>query len=279
MLHALVEGEAIVVAGGNVYPLSPGSVVFLPRGARHVLASGPGIEPAPADAAMVHLPDRRLPDLKLHGGGRAARFVCGTFQLAESRSHPLVAMLPEALVVDPSHADGPWLDATLRRIQELVDDEAAGHQAIVARLSDTLLVEALKTWAATEEESLGASWIRGLCHSRLGGVVLQLHRDPARAWTVDGLAAGAGMSRSAFAAAFRTVVGEPPRQFLTKWRMNVAARVLRESDFSVAEVAAKVGYASEQAFGKAFKRAVGATPAEFRRAARRLDGGANLVDG
>jgi transcriptional regulator GlxA family with amidase domain len=162
--------------------------------------------------------------------------------------------------------DPRWIDATLGLIASEIEARPPGHRATVGRLADVLFVQALRAYAAAPEAGENG-WLRALVAPRIGEVLQRMHERPAERWTLGRLARIAGMSRSAFAARFSALVGEPPLAYLTNWRMHRALRLLQTGEASMREVAATVGYANESSFGKAFRRAVGMTAGEARRRA------------
>ncbi len=204
------------------------------------------------------------PTLVVDGGGRLTRLICGSIRFAHSATHPLLSVLPRAISVKPAPDNAAWLEATLRLIEHELTTAQPGASTLVARLSDVLLVNAIRHWVVEHAFEEGAGWVRGLTDPRVARALGCVHRDPAQPWTVDTLARRSGMSRSGFAARFAELVGESPARYLTRWRMHLAAQALRECSDSMATIAESVGYSSEHAFAKAFKRTLGVTPGAFR---------------
>ena len=267
VFHAVVEGRAILCVGDDELSLPAGSAVFLPHGARHVMTSDSALTPVLASDVTREAPDGGPSTMVLDGGGSVTRLICGHIWFEHSRAHPLLSVLPAAIRVRATD-NASWLDSTVRLIDHELSQGRPGSSMLISRLSDVLLVNALRHWVVERGAEQGAGWIRGLSDPQIAKALTCVHREPAAAWTVETLARRAGMSRSAFAARFAELVGESPSRYLTQWRMHLAARALRErASESMAEIAESVGYASEHAFSKAFKRTLGVTPSAFRASA------------
>ncbi len=264
VFHAVVEGAATLVVGEQTLTLTTGSAVFLPHGARHVMTSDPELEPTPARELTQREHEGSVPTMVLDGGGGVTRLICGSIRFEHSEAHPLLSILPSAIRVHASADNASWLQSSIRLIDHELSSGRPGSNMLVARLSDVLLVNALRHWVSERGAEQGAGWIRGLCDAQIAKALTCVHQEPATAWTVESLARASGMSRSAFAARFSELVGESPSRYLTRWRMHLAAKALRERRDTMAEIAESVGYASEHAFSKAFKRTLGMTPSAFR---------------
>jgi transcriptional regulator GlxA family with amidase domain len=162
----------------------------------------------------------------------------------------------------------PWLESTLDFIAVEAQARRPGSQTLIGRLSELLVLHVIRTHLTTLDGALNTSsnnWLAALTEPQVGAAVALLHTDPARAWTVGCLARKVGMSRSAFAARFTRLVGQPPLHYLTRIRMQLAAELLRGSGVGTAQIAERVGYVSDTAFCKAFKRAFGQAPGAYRR--------------
>jgi AraC-like DNA-binding protein len=194
--------------------------------------------------------------LRYGGGGAQTALVCGGFGLDEAAAHPILRALPSLVHI---HGSVPWVAATLDLLSAEVASDAPGAEEVTSRLADALLAQALRVALA---ELDGSSALRD---PQLAAAIARVHGQPGRAWTVGELAADIGLSRSAFAARFRELVGEPPRRYITRTRLAHAAALLHETDACLAEIAARTGYATEFSFGKAFKRRFGVAPGAYRR--------------
>lgn len=264
--HVVLAGSAWLtpLPGGPGFApveLGPGDVVLLGRGVPHAMTSEPGTplvdfrptRPSPATPfGRVSLP----------GPGARATIVCGAYRLRRHRPHPLLRDLPEVVHLPAVPGRHPGL----RAMVGLLGDELAAHPAgaavVAPSLVDALLVYMLRAWLSETAGQPG--WSAALADPVTARALAAIHGDPARAWTVERLGAAAGLSRAAFARRFTTLVGEPPLTYLTRWRMTTAARLLRESDRPLAQVASAVGYGSAFAFAKAFRREYATTPGGYR---------------
>jgi AraC-like DNA-binding protein len=201
---------------------------------------------------------------RLHHGGRGARtaLLCGGFVLQGGGGHPLLRALPAVLHIrGVAGRPAPWLAATLALLS--ADSDAPGAEEVVSRLADALLIQALRAALAELQSSDGPA-VLALSDPAIASAIELIHGDPARGRTVGELAAHAALSRSAFSARFRELVGESPKRYITRTRLAHAATLLHKSDASLAEIAHEVGYGSEFSFAKAFKRAFGVAPGAYR---------------
>ncbi|MEU7514342.1 AraC family transcriptional regulator [Streptomyces sp. NPDC042898] len=260
--------------------LSTGDVVFLPHGTGHLLAdspdssaSGPVVdaeECVPVPSASPYVSDRVDPTGR---GGPVTALLCGTYQLDPSRTHPLLHGLPD-LIHLPAARPGrpPELAAAVELLAAELRRPGLGTDAAVPALLDTLLLYILRIWFAEQAAAAapGASgWAAALADPAVKAALHAMHRSPDVPWTVERLAAEAGLSRAPFARRFAALVGRPPLAYLTWWRMTLAERLLRTTDAPLRTVAEQVGYGTEFAFSAAFKRVHGSAPGGYRRAARR----------
>jgi AraC-like DNA-binding protein len=272
--HAVLEGECVVVVnGGEPVRLVAGDVTLLPTGAGHVLASSASVpaksvvclsELHPVEPGIVHVP----------GPGPLTHLMCAGVAYQHDGAHPALSLLPKVVhLTSQDTAAARGLDATLAMLAgELVDDQP-GVQTVVDRMVDVVFVQILRAWIAREDGAQSA-WLRALRDPIVAGALARIHDEPAHPWSVAELADAVGMSRAAFARRFAELVGEPPLTYVTRWRIDLAARRLRTLDQPVSAVARGVGYTSEYAFSRAFSRARGISPARYRIAAREADVGA-----
>lgn len=253
--------------------LAAGDLVVLPHGRGYSLADGARVP----SIRLTDLLGKDLPDgsqnsgaaslLRHGGGGPEARMICGAFLFEGSEGHPLLSLLPPVVHV-PAEAgrQGGWLEMTLRLLSHEAGHPRPGTETLITRLIDILFVQVVRAWLESLPEGRGG-WLGALRDRQIGAALGCIHREPQRAWSVASLASAALMSRSAFAARFTALVGEPPLSYLTRWRMHLAADLLRGKGLSLSEVANRIGYESEAAFSRAFKRRLGASPGAFRRPA------------
>ncbi|MBM4381232.1 MAG: AraC family transcriptional regulator, partial [Deltaproteobacteria bacterium] len=266
--HLVRRGRCWLRLSGSHRPveLAEGDVVVLPRGWRHVLPSGARTPPRPYRETLAQQAGRG-------GNGPAASLVCGAFAFDTPEPHPLLSALPQVV---HAHSRGAGAPASLTAVMGVLEQElsrpAAGSDVVVRRLLDVVLLYAIRGWveAGSGEEATG--WMGALRDGPTARALGALHAEPGRRWTLEGLARRSGVSRATLARSFRARVGEAPLAYLRRWRMTLAAQALRQRDVAVAELALQAGYESEAAFHRAFTRARGVTPAEYRKAARQPTG-------
>jgi AraC-like DNA-binding protein len=193
--------------------------------------------------------------------------VCGSFSFAVPDGLPLLALLPELLRLRGDGAPRGWLEPTLRMLAEEARQRRAGGTIVTSRLTDVLFVQVVRAWLDAQPAPAG-NWLAALRDPRIGAALARIHGRPEHPWSVAELAAEVGMSRSPFAARFAALAGDPPLAYLARWRAQVAARLLRETSLALGAVADRVGYESEAAFSRAFRRAMGVAPGAYRRARR-----------
>lgn len=260
--HVVTRGRCLLEVDGRTVETGPGDLVLVPRGRGHALSGSPGAA-TPSIATLEHGTGAAHHGvLRTGGGGDLTTMVCGAVRLDHPAARTLVDLLP-ALVQVPATPASP-LGAVLHLIALEVEQFRPGGEAVLTRLADVLVVQALRNWLETDPGAR-AGWLGALSDPLVGPALALVHRDPARDWTVATLAAAVALSRSAFAARFTAVVGEPVMAYVTRWRMHLALDRMRTGDVTVAELARDLGYRSEAAFGRAFTRVVGQPPGEARR--------------
>lgn len=201
-------------------------------------------------------------------GRSATDLVCGCFRFHDQRNRSLLSDLPTVMHgSELVGEEGPWLAQTIKLLARESLGERPGKATVVNRLCDALFVYILRSHLSAPSAS-STSWLRALVDPQVGEALRLIHESPSGPWTVSSLAARVAMSRSGFAARFKLLTGEPPMQYLTRWRLQQAATMLEAEGTSIAQVAARSGYDSEAAFNKAFKRSIGITPGQHRREAR-----------
>ena len=262
--HVVLRGTCWLLppTGGEPLALGPGHTVFLRDGSAHTLADDPAT-PTVDFRPRRWAPGATIGRVDTGGTGPATLLLCGAYRLARTRPHPLLRALPELLHLPPDPDRSPALHTTVGLLGAELAGTRPGRDGIVPALVDAMLLYLLRAWA--EEQAGGLGWAAAITDPAIGHVLAELHDDPAHPWTVAELARRGGLSRSVFAQRFTALVGEPPLAYLTWWRMTTAARLLRDTTAPLAAVARQVGYRSEFAFAKAFKRAHGAPPGRFRR--------------
>lgn len=265
--HAVTAGAIwLEVDGQPAQRLMPGDVVLLPTGPRHLLLSAPGVAARRYDAALKAELITAAGDLFIPGPGSPSRFLCAGFSYDNELAHPLLSLLPPVLHLSPAD-EGPEtpLQSTLRLLMGELSRHEIGSEAAVERLIEVLFVHVIRSWLATSADSTPPSWLTGLRDAVIARALGLLHSEPERAWTVDELAAAVHVSRSTLVRRFNDLVGEPPGAYLTRWRMELAARLLRESEQSVGRISHLVGYTSEYAFSRAFSKHRGEPPGRYRK--------------
>ena len=268
-VHIVARGECdLVLADGGTRRLGAGDLVVLPRGDDHDLRTT-GRRPARPESGFdlaMRTPGTRLRAGAAPGDAPAdAVVVCGAFVVGEA-GHPALRGLPRVLHVPGREGRTP-LAPLVAAISAEAFDGGPGSDLVMARLSDALLTQVLRHHAVGDDApgALPPGWLAGLRDPHVAAALGAVHADPARRWTVAALAAEAGLSRAAFAERFTAGVGEPPMRYLLELRLQHARTLLRDRRLTVAAVASRVGYGSDVAFAAAFRRATGATPAEYRR--------------
>jgi AraC-like DNA-binding protein len=266
--HVVKRGKCFGgLIGGPSIELSAGDVIVFPHGDRHVMSSAPDLRPPKGPDPYPSPPHPQLPFLLRLGGEGEERcgVVCGFLGCDARPFNPLLANLPRVLHVS-GRADAG--DGRLRQFVELAIAESqskrVGGESILARLSELMFVEVVRRHLESLPSD-GTGWLAGLRDPTVGRALARLHERPAVAWTVEGLAKGLGTSRSALAERFTHYVGQAPMQYLARWRMQIAAGLLAGGGRKVSAVALEVGYDSEAAFSRAFKKLVGVAPGSWAR--------------
>ena len=267
--HVITHGQCWAsVPGEEPMLLSAGDVIVLPHGDTHVLSSTPGLRRSP-DMSMYRMPlDGQLPvrisvgTPKAEGDDAGAtQFVCGFLGCDARPYNPLLTALPKVFrVSDSAGALASYVQFALAESK----DQRIGGASVLNRLSELMFVDVVRRYLETLPPDR-ADWLAGLRDPFVGRALAALHRSPARDWTIESLAREVALSRSALAERFTQFVGAPPMQYLTNWRMQLAANHLLSGTENVAAIANRVGYESEAAFSRAFKKVVGTPPSEWRK--------------
>jgi AraC-like DNA-binding protein len=272
IFHAIVEGQAYVkrVADGEIKRLEEGDIVVVTRGDAHVMADDPKTPPAPITSFKRTMTAGGVAHLEYGGGGAQTRIICGKFQLDHEGAESLVALLPPLLHVSATSADGSkaaWVDTTLRILDTEIREADAGGDAMIVRLTDILFVQVLRRFWASSGESV-KGWLAAVKDHQIGQALALIHEQPAERWDAKVLGAKVGLSRTRFFERFTELVGEPPARYVARWRVSAATDLMRKRSLSTAQIAERVGYASEDAFTKVFKRHLGMSPSAYRRRMR-----------
>jgi AraC-like DNA-binding protein len=263
--HFVAEGcMQLRPDGGNAIEVRAGEIVLLPHNSPHTFGSELLPEPVPARDIMQMPKEGGLARIAYGGGGDTTQLLCG-FLGSDTPFSPLLSALPPVLKLNVrSTASGAWIESSFRFAASQIAAGHLGSTVVIAKLSELLFVEAVRQFVAgLPAERRG--WLAGLRDPQIARALAMLHARPTETWTAETLAREVGMSRSSFADRFSSIVGQPPMQYLAHWRMHMAAQSLREGHRSVAQVGASLGYDSEAAFSRAFKRHFGESPGTWRK--------------
>ncbi|RYF42914.1 MAG: AraC family transcriptional regulator [Comamonadaceae bacterium] len=267
MFHAVVAGQCwLEVDGADPVLLQPGHFALVPHGRGHRLMSDPGVATPPLFDLPCEILSERYEVRRHDGGGAPTLLLCGAMIFDRPAARRLVSLLPPQIVVQTAEMGGAgrW-QAVLQWMGEEARALHAGGEAVLTRLADVLVIQAIRHWMQ-RDPAARTGWLGALQDPRIGRTLAAVHQDPARAWTLETLATEAALSRSAFAARFLRLLGVPPMNYLAQWRMEVASARLHEGGEGIASLAAELGYQSEAAFNRAFKRHTGSTPGAVARA-------------
>jgi len=267
IFHYVAEGEVHIQIEGEQDEdlIEAGEVVLLPRNDMHLMGSDLRLPAVPGKEVIRPPRDGGLFSIHHGGTGSCTRMVCGFLGCASTEGNPVISSLPPLLRVKLEQGGAAeWIRSTFQYAAEEVSAARPGSETVLAKVSELLFVEAVRRYA--EELPDGRTgWFSGLRDPHVARALALLHRDITRRWTVDDLGREVGMSRSALADRFIRLIGVPPMHYLAGWRMQVATGKLRDTSDSLAQVAETVGYDSEAAFSRAFKKAFGTAPATWRR--------------
>ena len=264
--HFLTEGRAYArLPDGRREELTAGDIVIFPHGDAHLLGNGSPEKPVDSFKTFAKNLTQGLKLVRFGGGGEITRFVCGFMACEPRLSEVFLAGLPKMLKVHVANEpSGQWLENSIRFSVGEVNGSNAGSGLVLAKLSEVLFVETLRRYInALPPDQTG--WLAGARDPIIGQALALLHKEPATPWTISNLARRVGLSRTRLAERFRHFLGESPMAYLAQWRLKLGAEILQSTEDSVAEVAAAVGYGSEAAFNRAFKREFDCPPAQFRR--------------
>jgi AraC-like DNA-binding protein len=264
LFHIIAEGSCwIRLSSGERLEANQGDVLVLPYADRHAMGVAEQIPPVPMSSLLPDQPWEQLPVIRQGGGGGRTSLVCGYLHCEAPMFEPVVNALPPAFTVTPpcgSAAD--WINASVRYALDtcVLSSPNAG---LAHRLAELLFREVLRLYVQSRPSGLHG-WLAALDDPITGPALRELHSEPARAWTLDELASRSACSRSTLSERFGRLVGRAPMQYLAEWRVQLAAQLLLETTLGVAAIALRVGYDSEAAFNRAFKRAMGMPPARWR---------------
>jgi AraC-like DNA-binding protein len=283
--HVITKGSGwAAVVGEAPVRLASGDIVMFPQGDAHVMSSAPGLRPTKMDTDWVFATraDPKPIPVSYHGAEQdpagtpapdaLTNVVCGFLGCDLRPFNPLITTLPRLLHL-PAGGDGAWIAQVMQQAVNASQVKRPGSEAVLERMSEMMFVDAVRRYVdSLPDQSTG--WLAGLRDRHVGRALALMHSEPARDWKIEALADAIALSRSALYDRFVRLVGQPPMQYLAQWRMQVASNLLRQSHAPVASIALDVGYDSEAAFARAFKRLVGMPPAAWRRSRIRQSDGA-----
>lgn len=265
IFHLIAQGQCVAELPGEApVQLMPGDVVLFPHGDPHCMASAPGV-PAPPVGDLGKVLARRPRQMAYGGGGAATQVVCGYLACDARLARLLLGGLPQLVRVNlRGSPSGAWLEASVRYALAEARAPRPGGAGVLAKLSEVLFMEVLRQYM-NEQRHGDVGWLAGMNDRVVGAALKAIHARSSHPWTLEQLAREAGTSRSVLAERFQQLVGSSPIHYLTQWRMVMAANLLRREELSLSQVAAEVGYQSDTAFIRAFRREYGAPPASWRR--------------
>jgi len=279
--HGVASGSCWITPEGQApVKLEEGDLVMLPQGDAHIMSSAPGLRAKDPDPGIFFTPrPSRLPHalslvnnnettVRVDGGGcESATLVCGFLGFDARPFNPLLSSLPSLIHIKGAAGTGGWISTFLRSAVDETNKKRPGGAAVLERMSEMMFVDAMRSYLDTLPPN-ETGWLSGMRDPSIGRALALMHQNPSEDWTLERLGEELAMSRSTLHERFVHFLGHTPMQYLARWRMQLAARDLRDTDAKVLEVALNVGYENEAAFARAFKREVGTSPAAWRRERR-----------
>ncbi|MPZ56776.1 MAG: helix-turn-helix domain-containing protein [Rhizobiales bacterium] len=264
--HLVIEGKATArTAGAADLSLEAGDIVVIPHGDAHKVSNGSPSTLADSDALLGKILSGDLSTTRMGGGGEATRFVCGYFGCERHADRLFLAGLPPMIKINVrGDATGEWLERSIRHLVSETNSGRPGGTVLLSKMAEALFIETLRRYMEQlPPEQTG--WLAGARDPIVGAALALLHRRPCHPWTVAELAAEVGASRSVIVERFARYLGEPPLTYLARWRLQLAARQIQTTRTTILQVALGVGYESEAAFNRAFRREFGQPPARYRK--------------
>lgn len=268
MFHVVTAGHCwLEVEGDEPRLLQQGSLALVPHGTGHRIRSSQTAEAEPLFDIPVEQVSDRYEIMRYGGAGELTHLTCGVVRFDHVAGQQLMALLPRVLQIDTwADDEGSWLQSTLRFIAREARELRPGGETVITHLADILIIQAIRSWIDSAPQA-DRGWLAALRDDQVGRALAAIHREPEKDWTVALLAKEVGMSRSGFSARFTSLVGESAMRYLTQWRMQLARAQLLETSDSLSVLADRLGYQSEAAFSRAFKRVFGVSPGSLRHAA------------
>ncbi len=263
--HLITEGAGIVRFEDDVeLPIEAGDVVVVPHGDAHVMSDGPVVRMLDKGGSLDRFLAGDVSAFELGGGGTPTRFVCGYFGCQRDADRLFLSGLPRVFKINLRSDDaGRWLEHSIRHLVSESEASKPGRSVMLAKMAETVFIEALRRYMAQLPPEQ-AGWLAGARDSVVGSAIAALHSQPGARWSLDSLAAATGASRSVLIERFARFLGQPPLTYLAMWRLQLASRRLLTSRDTILQIALDVGYQSEAAFSRAFKREFGSSPGAYR---------------
>ncbi len=268
MFHIITSGHCwLKVEDDAPVLLQQGSLVLLPHGLGHKILSAEQQETTPLFDIPVETVSERFEVMRFGGGGEMTQLTCGVVRFDHVAGEELIKFLPRVMHINTwSEEEDSWLQSTLRFIAREARELRTGGETVITHLADILIIQAIRSWLDGAPQT-HTGWLAALRDRQIGRALAAIHRNPEFYWTVNSLAKEVGMSRSGFSARFSEIVGESAMRYLTRWRMQLARIQLKNSSDPLIVLAEKLGYQSEAAFCRAFKRVFGVSPGSMRQSA------------
>jgi len=263
MVHIVTAGHCwLQIDGEPPVWLKPGTLVLVPHGHGHRICSNPELESISLEEAGVQQISERYEILNIEGEGEKTELTCGVTGFDQFSGKQLIQQLPRLLLLDQLDISSQhWLESSLEFIASEARHLRPGGETIITHLADILVIQIIRHWMENSPQA-SQGWVGALRDKHIGIALQAIHNQPEQKWTVDSLAKISGMSRSGFSAHFKNIVGSSAKSYLTQWRMNLAYQRLKQSNEPLITLAEELGYNSEAAFSRAFKRVMGITPAK-----------------
>ena len=261
MFHIVTSGQCWIQVGlAEPSLLRKGSLALIPHGKGHVISSSLDSNKVGLFDLEVEKISERYEVLRYGGGGELTQLTCGVVSFDHVAGQKLINQLPELLVIDSWDMDREsWLESTLRFIAQEARELKPGGVTVLTHLADIIIIQAIRTWLDRAPEA-NTGWLAALRDKQIGASLAAIHREPGKNWTVESLASEVGMSRSGFSARFTELIGDSAKSYLTHWRMQLAKARLLEQSVPLGILSEELGYNSEAAFCRAFKRIIGVSP-------------------
>lgn len=269
MFHVVTAGHCwLEVEGEEPHLLQQGSLALVPHGNGHAIRSHPTDATVPLFDIPVERVSERYEIMRYGGDGELTHLTCGVVRFDHIAGQQLITLLPRVLQIDTlADEEGNWLQSTLRYIAHEARELRPGGETVITHLADILIIQAIRAWLDSAPDA-DRGWLAALRDKHVGRALAAIHREPEKEWTVASLAKEVGMSRSGFSARFTHMVGDSAMRYLTRWRMLLARAQLLETSDSLSVIADHLGYQSEAAFCRAFKRVLGVPPGSIRQTAK-----------